>query len=172
MKRAAHLVFLVLLVGCPSQSKPDRDTFISSIRNDLPAGWKCIVIKQDGKKGHPHGLEEPLMRIDLSSPGPSFQRTKGAGRELSPLIQLYLYDIADKSHVQEVIKKERLYSWDIPIYFGETEEYFIVTSPLYVNHGVFTEEAKQTIRPIWKVLRQHIGNKGDKTVEQLAQPDK
>jgi hypothetical protein len=71
-----------------------------------------------------------------------------------------------------VIKKERLYSWDIPIYFGETEEYFIVTSPLYVNHGVFTEEAKQTIRPIWKVLRQHIGNKGDKTVEQLAQPDK
>ncbi len=112
------------------------------------------------------------MRIDLSSPEQSFQNTKGTGkRELSPLLQIYLYDIADKPHIQEVIKKERLYSWNIPLYFGETEEYFIVTSPSYVNHGVFTEEAKETIHPMWNVLRQHIENKGDKTVEQLAQPN-
>jgi len=70
----------------------------------------------------------------------------------------------------KVIGEQSLYSWDIPIYFGETEEYIVVTSPAYVNHGVFTEEAKNTIRPIWNALRIHIECKEDELIEQLVQP--
>jgi hypothetical protein len=129
------------------------------------------VIHKKGEKGHPHGLGEPMMRMDLSSPEQSFPNTKGARRKtLSPLIQLYLYNIADKPYIQEVIMKERPFSWDVPIYFGETEDYVVVTSPPYVNHGVFTEEAKKKIRPMWDALRKHIECKEDKAVEQLAQP--
>ena len=173
MNRIAYFILFAFLGGCAINPSPDGDALVSQIRRDLPFGWQCRVIQKNGEKGHPHGLGEPIMRMDLSSPEQSFPNTKGARRKtLSPLIQLYLYDIADKTHVQEVIEKERLYSWDIPIYFGETEKYIIVTSPPYVNHGVFTEEAKRTIRPMWDVLRKHIPNRGDKTVEQLAQPGK
>jgi hypothetical protein len=72
----------------------------------------------------------------------------------------------------EVIEKESIYSWDIPIYFGETEKYIVVTSPAYVNYGVFSEDAKKAIRPMWQALRKRIDNKEDKTVEQLAEPGK
>ena len=109
------------------------------------------------------------MRLDFSAPGQSFGDPIDAQANHSPVIPLYLYAIADKAHVQEVIQEEQMFSWDIPIYFGETDEFFVVTSPAYVNHGVFTEEAKQAIRPMWDVLRRHIENKGDTSVDQLAQ---
>lgn len=172
MNRIAYLILLAFLGGCAISSSPNENDLVSQIQRDLPPGWQCTVIQKNGEKGHPHGLGEPMIRMDLSSPDQSFPNAKGARRKtLSPLIQLFLYHIADKPHVLEVIEKERLYSWDIPIYFGETEDYIIVTSPPYVNHGVFTEVAKQTIRPMWDVLRRHIPNKGDKSVDQLAQPD-
>ena len=72
----------------------------------------------------------------------------------------------------EVIRKERAYSWDIPIYFGETGDYLVVTSPAYVNHGVFTEEAKKGIRPMWTVLRKYVENRERSNVDELAQPGK
>lgn len=173
MNRIVYLVLLVFLAGCATCRKPDEDALVSRIRKDLPSRWQCRVITQEGEKGHPHGLDEPLMRMDLSSPEESFASIEGARtKTLSPLIQLYVYDISDKPHVQKVIQEERLYSWNIPIYFGETEDYIVVTSPAYVNYGVFTEEAKKTIRPMWNVLRKHIPNRGDQTVEQLAHPDK
>ncbi len=172
MKKIAFLVVLALH-GCTTNRALNEDSLVSCIRNDLPPGWQCTVITQKGEKGYPHGLQEPGIRMDFASSGQSFQNANGTQSEkLSPLIQLYLYDITDKSIVLEVIEKEGLYSWDIPIYFGETEKYIVVTSPAYVNHGVFTEEARQSIRPMWNVLRKYIENKGDKAVDQLVQPDK
>jgi hypothetical protein len=44
-------------------------------------------------------------------------------------------------------------------------EYVIVTSPSYVNHGVFTERAKNAIRPMWNVLRIYIECKEDEFAE-------
>lgn len=170
MKGNAYLVVLAVMGGCISNLSASEDALVSRIRKDLPSGWQCTVNTQEGEKGHPHGLQEPVMRMDLTSPEQSFLGFREA--RLSPLIQLYLYDIADKPHVQEVVEKEKVLSLDIPIYFGETEKYIVVTSPAYVNHGIFTDEAKQTIRPMWNVLRKHIENKGDKAVEQLAQPEK
>ena len=55
---------------------------------------------------------------------------------------------------------------------GETEKYIVVTSPAYVNYGVFSEEAKKAIRPMWEALRKRIDNKEDTNVEQLAEPGK
>jgi len=174
------LVFALALTSCANKETSSvkempsgEATLISQIRGDLPEGWQCASVHQDGEKGHPHGLAEPLFRTDFSAPEQSFQTPQGDKRgKVSPLIQLYFYDIATKAHVLNVIDKERIYSWDIPIYFGETEDYIIVTSPSYVNHGIFTEEAKKAIRPMWNVLRNHIENKGDKMIDELAQPDK
>jgi len=125
-----------------------------------------VVVEHENEKGHPHGLDEPIFRADFSNPSRTFS---SHGEKLCPLIQLYFYDIGSKTHVMQVIEKERLYSWNIPVYFGETEDYVVVTSPSFVNHGVFTEEAKKTIQPMWDVLRKHIENKEGGSVEQLVQ---
>jgi hypothetical protein len=145
---------------------------LHNIRQDLPPGWKLDVIEQEGEKGHPHGLDEPLFRADFTNPhqqilAPSSGNTP---RKLNPRIQLYFYGLDSKSHVMKVIERERKYSWDIPIYFGETKDYLVVTSPSYVNYGVFTEDAKKKIRPMWEVLRKHIEHKEDKTVDKLVEP--
>jgi hypothetical protein len=177
--RRALVAFSILVFALTATSRADKTralgepVVISRIRKDLPNAWQCAVLHQNGEKGHPHGLKEPLFRADFSAPKQSLTPPKGDRRgNLSPLIQLYFYNIRHRSHVLEVIEEERVYSWDIPIYFGETEDYIIVTSPPYVNHGIFTEEAKQAIRPMWNVLRKHIENKGHETVQQLAQPNK
>lgn len=169
MKTTFHIVLLCLLVACTSQFKSDVPLLISRIQEGLPDGWECVVEKTSGQKGHPHGLKEPVFRVDFTNPNATIP---GRPNNMNPSIQLYFYPIESKPHVMTVIDKERMYSWDIPIYFGETEEHIVVTSPAYVNHGVFTEEAKKTIRPMWNVLRKYIECKEDQLVEQLAQPDK
>lgn len=35
----------------------------------------------------------------------------------------------------KIIEKERSYSWSIPVYFGETDKFVVVTSPAFVNGG-------------------------------------
>ncbi len=160
---------LALLLSAHAYQIPyvPEPSSISRIRQEMPGGWQCILIREYGKKGHPHGLKRPILRADFTAPQRSFL---DEGKRVSPLIQLYLYDIRDKHYVLWVIDRERFFSWDIPIYFGETKDYIVVTSPSYVNHGIFTEEAKRAICPMWKVLRKHIPNKGDNSVDELGQP--
>ena len=173
--KALHVALLALLcivAGCTSQAtSPREDALISEICAELPQGWTCTIEQASARKGHPHGLEEPLFRTDFTNPHKAFESPfAGVRKKLNPIIQLYFYDIASKAHVMEVIEKEREHSWDIPIYFGETEKYIVVTSPAYVNYGVFSEDAKKAIRPMWQALRKRIDNKEDETVEQLAEP--
>jgi len=153
--------------GTSKTPAPGEALLVSRIRIDLPDEWQCTIETKEGQKGHPHGLDELLFRVDFSNPDKTFyDRFKG---KLSPLIQLYFYEISSKAHIMRVIEKEKEYSWNIPIYFGETDKYIAVTSPPYVNHGVFTEDAKRAIRPIWNVLRKHIENKEGGNVDEMAQ---
>ncbi len=150
--------------------RPDL-LLISRIRQDMPDGWQCSVFREDGQKGHPLGLDEPVLRLDFAAPDQFLADAPGFGAaKVSPLIQLYLYKIADKAHVLEMIARGRNSSSNPPIYFGETWDFVIVTSPPYVNHGIFTEEAKRAIFPMWKALRKYIPNKGDKGVDEMGQP--
>ncbi|MCD4777105.1 MAG: hypothetical protein K8S15_13795 [Candidatus Aegiribacteria sp.] len=162
-----HLVLLIN-VCIAMGSTNDTISLANRMQDSLPDGWECTIVDQDGHKGHPQGLDEPLFRVDFINPDVLFDADRRIG--LNPTIQLYFYDINSKPDVMKVIGEQSLYSWDIPIYFGETEEYIVVTSPAYVNHGVFTEEAKNTIRPIWNALRIHIECKEDELIEQLVQP--
>ncbi len=167
MKRIMHLALLIIvLIAMCCTSKPI--SFVNRMQGSLPDGWECTIVDQDGQKGHPQGLDEPLFRADFINPNVLFDADRREG--LNPTIQLYFYDIDSKIHIMKVIAEQGLYSWDIPIYFGETDEYIVVTSPSYVNHGVFTEAAKNTIRPMWNALRIHIECKEDELVEQLVQP--
>ncbi len=159
---------LVFMFGCDThvndtdKSSIETDLLLK-IQEDLPTDWTCTVITDDGKKGHPHGLDEPLFRADFMNIRISFSN------ELhNPYIPLFFYDIGSKSKIMKTIDKEKMFSWDIPLYFGETDNYLVVTSPAYVNHGVFTVEAKNMIKPMWSVLRRYILNIEGTNIDQLA----
>lgn len=130
-------------------------TLVAGIKAILPKGWECSVISEPGKMGHPHGLEEPLFRVDFINQQESFQ-ADGLPREkrrLHPSMRLHFHRIQDKQRIMKVIEAERLYSWDIPIYFSETKDYSIVTSPPWINQGWYTDEARKLIAPLEQALK-------------------
>lgn len=130
-------------------------TFVAQIRAVLPKGWECSVISEPGRMGHPHGLEEPLFRMDFINRNESFQADglPGEKRRLHPSMRLHFHRIQDKQRIMKVIEAERLYSWDIPIYFSETKDHLIVTSPPWINQGWYTDEARKLIAPLEQILK-------------------
>lgn len=72
---------------------------------------------------------------------------------MNPSLRLYFYDIQEKDAILETIEQEKIYSWDVPDYFDETAGLIIVTSPLYINGGCFSDEAIALYWPLEKALK-------------------
>ncbi len=134
--------------------KSDYDDFVSGIQDVLPEGWEMESISQEGLMGHPHGLNEPLFRIDFVDRTHQFEGP--GGRTYFPSLRLYFYDIQEKGTVLETIEQEKVYSWDVPDYFDKTAEYIVVTSPLYINGGCFSDEAMSLYEPLEKALKDYF----------------
>ena len=128
--------------------------FVSGIRTALPEGWGCSLIAEEGKMGHPHGLGEPLFRVDFTNPKETFEGPGKTGR-LHPSLRLHFHPVADRQQILKVIEAEKIMSWDIPVLFSETREYLIVTSPTWINQGHYTEEAKKLMAPLEEALKKH-----------------
>jgi hypothetical protein len=143
-------MLITSMVGCTK----NQDSLIAGMKDALPAGWEMRVIGQKGAMETPHGLDEPVFRIDLVNHAVQFD--DGAGRKIYPSLRLYFYEIAQRDTVLKAIENEKLYSWDIPDYFAETAEYIIVTSPLYINSGHFSEEAMGLFQPLQKALKDYF----------------
>jgi len=106
--------------------------------------------------GHPHGLEEPLFRMDFANPKQTFKRPALQNKTCHPYLRLHFHKAADKNRILQVIEGERMYSWDIPTCFYETTDYVIVTSPAWINHGCYTEEAKGLMVPLERTLKEYF----------------
>ncbi len=142
---------------------------VRDIRARLPAGWNCVVYQAKDVKAVPHGLGKPVFQVVATNTNLSFVKSEAPLlTKQSPVIPLYFYRHSEKADLMQIIEKERMYSWSIPIYFGETDEFLVVTSPAFVNGGVFTPEARHALRPMWKVLRELIPNKEKTGVDELA----
>ncbi|MCP4583542.1 MAG: hypothetical protein GY839_18185 [candidate division Zixibacteria bacterium] len=175
MLRSVHLVSLSLLLifFCSSpQPGPKTVTLISGLQVDLPHGWKYTVVTDVGNKGYPQGLDEPVFRVDFTNPVVLFNADTKRGINYNPSVKLYFYLIASKPDIMEAIKKYAYSSSYPPLYFGETAEYIVVTSPSYINSGVYSEEAIKAIRPLWFALREHIECKEDSLLEKSIQSGK
>ncbi len=134
--------------------KANYDDFVLGIQSVLPEGWKMELIAQEGLMVPPHGLNEPLFRIDFVDRTHQFEAQGGQMR--FPSLRLYFYDIQGKGAVLEAIEQKKIYSWDIPDYFDESAEYIVVTSPLYINGGCFSNEAITLYEPLEKVLKDYF----------------
>ncbi len=142
----------------------------ADIQKQIPQGWKCSLISENGKMGHPHGLEEPLFRLDFVNTNLAFREETKPGKVdlVHPNLRLHFHAIAERERILKTIQGEGAYSWDIPILFAETKEYIIVTSPLWQNTytektddatwvaGVHTEAANRAIAPLLEALRRYF----------------
>jgi hypothetical protein len=119
--------------------------------------------------GHPHGLDEPLFRLDFVNTNLTFnaKTLKGQNKPAHPNLRLHFHDTAGRAQVLQTIEAENIYSWDIPVLFAENKEYIVVTSPAWINYvkmeigaaGVHTGEASEALAPLIKVLKAYFDAK-------------
>ena len=169
----AAVVFASVLLGWATpvgtaQSLGEAAAF--DIQKSLPEGWSCTLVSQKGKMGHPHGLEEPLFRLDFVNSSVAFAVDEQT-RRVHPNLRLHFHASAERERILETIESERIYSWAIPVLFADTRDYVVVTSPLWQNHystevggttwgaGVYTEEANGLIAPLLQALKKYFDSR-------------
>jgi hypothetical protein len=164
MKMSSNLLavlFTAIVLKCATEASPAEDVS-SDIQKHLPNGWSCTLISEKGTMGHPHGLAEPLFRLDFTNANLVFQAEAVKGQQYEPIhssLRLHFHAKAEREAVLKTIKAEQLYSWDIPILFAETQDYLIVTSPGWQNHGVYTAAANDVIAPLLQALKRYCDAK-------------
>jgi hypothetical protein len=149
-------ISIVFFSGCTQQSPSHSinqglGAEIMNIGQAIPQGWNYTIITQNLEEiPRPHGLWKPTAIVNFSNPSLTFEVAGGTYQH--PSIWLFFYNISEKQEIIGVIINESVYSWCIPIYFNETQKYIIVTSPCYINSGVFTEEAQRYYTVLEKSL--------------------
>ena len=163
------ILWAVMVLDCPAELSRAED-ITADIQKQLPEGWKCILISERGKMGHPHGLGEPLFRLDFTNAHLTFKYKidaglkKGQFMDVHPNLRLHFHDAAEREHVLQTIHDERIYSWDIPVLFADTKEHVVVTSPLWLNPvsdgiittAVRTKESHKATAPLVKALKAYL----------------
>lgn len=158
---AFSLIGIIFISGCISEEKTKAELGdeILNIGGSIPEGWNYTIITQNLEEPErPHGLWQPVAIVNIANLNKEIEYDQGVknDKKYNPSLQLYFYNVTEKQEIMEIIDKERIYSWCIPIYFDETKKYIIVTSPCYINSGIFTEKAKNYYSPLEKSLKEYF----------------
>ena len=155
------LMGIILISGCINEenTKEELGDEILNIGENIPEGWNYTIITQNLEETkRPHGLWEPVAIVDFANLNKEIGYYPDAknNKKYHPSLQLYFYNISEKQQIIEIIAKEKMHSSCIPIYFGETGKYIIVTSPCYINSEIFTEDEKDYYYPLEKSLKEYF----------------
>ena len=142
------IIIIIHLLSCEEH---ENDLALEVFCTVKPNGWECEIIQSDfDVNDFPRNAEKPITIIkykNLTREFTSYNDTK-----VNPSLILDLYAIKQKDDLTDFIISQQMYSWCIPIYYGETKDYFIMTSPCFINSGSFTEEADSCISDLHKSL--------------------
>ena len=136
--------------------------FISQL--ELPAGWNCLYSNQSrfriASSRFPaavseflkpaHGLWEPKFAVEFENTASPFDF---GGEPLNPYLRLTFYPRSEMVKIQAVEKMEAIFSWDIPVRFGQTSNYYVISSPEWMNHGMNAPETRLVYQPFEDMLR-------------------
>ncbi len=153
-KKSLLLIVLILLSQL-SCEKDEKNPTLDDFCNIKPNGWSCEIIQMGFDKNEiPRNAKEPIAIIkykNINREIIQFSDTK-----INPSLILDLYSIKQKQELIELIKSQQIYSWCIPIYYGETKDYFIVTSPCFINSGLFTEQSDSCLFDLQNAIKNII----------------
>ncbi|MFV0593345.1 MAG: hypothetical protein ACK5M7_18375 [Draconibacterium sp.] len=142
------VITFLTLSSCEENMK---DTSLDDFCSVKPTGWECEIIETDFNTADiPQNAETPVAIVKYYNSDREFE---GIGQStLTPSLILNFYPIEQKEEQLAFIDSQKFFSWCIPVYFGETHDYFIVTSPCFKNSGTFTEEANTSIADLYEAL--------------------
>ena len=168
---SSRIIFALLCLAhlrllSADELRSDEPKLVQEIRAVLPEGWECRFESGDGTKYVPVGLPKPDFVVIVANPKvviATFQTPKHGPVEVKPIIPLCFHRIDGKPMVLETITKQRLYSWAIPVYFGETMSHIVVTSPAWVNGGRYSLESKRSIHVPVTLLQTFMPDKEDQS---------
>jgi len=144
----ACFVLLLTLFACNDDIPNTKLEDFDSIK---PDGWECEIIESNfNPTDIPQNTDTPIAIIKYTNTKNEFEYF--AETVIHPSLILDIYPIGKKTELLDLIKSQQLFSWCIPIYFGETRDYFIITSPCFTNSGLFTEEANKSIADLYAAL--------------------
>ncbi len=123
-----------------------------------PNDWDCeIILANFDSNDYPKNTIEPIAIVKYKNQSCEF--TWISETKINPSLILDVYPITQKPELLSLIKSQQLYSWCVPIYYGETKNYFIITSPCFINSGSFTEDAHSCINDLHNALKRIIQKK-------------
>jgi hypothetical protein len=141
-----------ILFSCEKEVKdPDLEDFCAV----APEGWECELIQDYFSQDDiPQDAGQPVAIIKYVNPERQFTRSESI--TANPSLILDIYPVGQKNELNDFIRSQRMYSWCIPVYYGETKDYFILTSPCFINGGTFTAEADSCIQDLQEALESII----------------
>lgn len=155
----SHLLFFiiaVLLTSCDKEdNNNDKNQAFGEFCSIAPDGWECTIITSDFQIQYiPQNADTPVAIINYRNPNVEFTRYPDI--KVNPSLILDFYEIERKQELIDFITSQMPYSWCIPTYYGETKEYFIITSPCFISGGTFTDEANASISDLHDALKSII----------------
>jgi len=148
------LFFIVVYTppfNCYEKNHPTLEGFCSII----PSGWECDIIKDNFDVNDiPKNAENPIAIIKYKYLNKEF--TVYNNKKSNPSLTLDFYTIDKKNELIEFIRSQQMYSWCIPIYYGETKDFFIITSPCLNNTRKFSDDANTIISNLHSALESII----------------
>jgi hypothetical protein len=149
------ILFMVMTVSCDDQHQETRISDFNDFCSVAPEGWTCNITTSDfDSEKIPQDAETPIAIIEYWNPNITF--TSYLETKVNPSLIIDIYEISRKQELLDFIGSQQLYSWCIPMYYGETREYFILTSPCFINGGSFTDEANSSIDDLHEALKEII----------------
>lgn len=154
-----NLLFFIAVVPLISCDKEDNNNNKNQAFDEFcsvaPDGWECNIITGDFQiQDIPQNADTPVVIIKYCNPNVKFTRIPGS--EVNPSLILDLYEIEQKEELLDLIVSQLMFSWCIPAYYGETKDYFILTSPCFINGGCYSEEANASISALHEALKSII----------------
>lgn len=150
MKTKLSILICLTFLGffsCIVDSEKIDGNSLDQFSSAKPEGWSCQIFQNSFDslpipKGNNGLLENPLAVIKYSC-------DSVACSNLRPLY-LQVYDISKKDTLEDIVEHSQMYSWCIPMFFGENEKYYIITSPCYLYNGCWTDE---NLNPLFQAIK-------------------
>ncbi len=131
------LLFLVINSCKMSSDKKNNDSF-DDFCTIKPNNWTCKVVQNSfDSLPIPEGVEKPLAIISYAGVS-----SESVGSEA---VYLYVYDISKKDALVKIIEESMKLAHCVPIFLGENDKYFVITSSCYVNSGFFKQEIDRVL---------------------------
>jgi hypothetical protein len=145
---------LSILFSC---EKTEKENKFDGFCNVTPDDWKCEIIEDNFEENYiPKNTISPLAIVTYECPLEEIIKISGLGSTMPPVFILDIYPIEMKDDLIDFINSQQLYSWCIPMLYGETEDYLLLTSPCFINYGNLTDEGKSKIKELHTSLQETL----------------